>query len=99
MEAAVSQKGRKSRFSRSEKEQILRRHHDDGTPLSQAVEKRFGGMSAPRTIQFLSDRGSIDRANDTTELATQLNLKLCFTMAYSPELNTERTLERCESFS
>ena len=55
--------------------------------MIEAVEKRFGGMSAPRVIQFSSDRGSIYRAKDTTGLATQLNLKSCFTMAYSPEFN------------
>ena len=55
--------------------------------MIESVEKRFGKTNAPRTIQFLSDRGSIYRAIETTAIATQLNLKSCFTMAYSPESN------------
>jgi putative transposase len=52
-----------------------------------AVEKRFGKTMAPRQIEFLSDRGSIYRAFKTVELARTLNLKSCFTAAYSPESN------------
>ena len=55
--------------------------------MIESVEKRFGKTNAPRTIQFLSDRGSIYRAIETTAIAAQLNLKSCFTMAYSPESN------------
>lgn len=55
--------------------------------MIESVEKRFGKTNAPRTIQFLTDRGSIYRAIETTAIAAQLNLKSCFTMAYSPESN------------
>ena len=55
--------------------------------MIECVEKRFGQSRAPRTIQFLSDRGSIYRATDTRSLAAHLNLSSCFTMAYSPESN------------
>jgi putative transposase len=55
--------------------------------MIESVEKRFGKTQAPRNIQFLSDRGSIYRATQTIEIASQLNLKSCFTMAYSPESN------------
>lgn len=55
--------------------------------MIESVEKRFNQTHAPRQIQFLSDRGSIYRATETKNLATQLNLKSCFTMAYSPESN------------
>jgi putative transposase len=52
-----------------------------------AVERRFNEYRAPRQIQFLSDRGAIYRAQQTTSLAASLNLQSCFTMAYSPESN------------
>lgn len=52
-----------------------------------AVEKRFGVTWVPRQLQFLSDRGSIFRAKETIAVARQLNIKSCFTMAYSPESN------------
>jgi len=55
--------------------------------MVESVEKRFGKTLAPRTLQFLSDRGSIYRAIETKSVATQLNLQSCFTMAYSPESN------------
>jgi putative transposase len=55
--------------------------------MIEAVEKRFNQSTAPRKIQFLSDRGSIYRASETRALATMLNLQSCFTMAYSPESN------------
>lgn len=55
--------------------------------LIEAVETRFGGLRAPRTIQFLTDRGSIFRALETKSVAASLNLQSCFTMAYSPESN------------
>lgn len=55
--------------------------------LIEAVEKRFGCTRAPRQIEFLSDRGSIYRALKTVEVARSLNLKSCFTAAYSPESN------------
>ena len=55
--------------------------------MVESVEKRFGQTKAPRSIQFLSDRGSIYRAANTRALASQLGLQSCFTMAYSPESN------------
>lgn len=55
--------------------------------MIEAVEKRFSTNKAPWMIQFLSDRASIYRANETRLLAMSMNLKSCFTMAYSPESN------------
>jgi len=55
--------------------------------MIESVEKRFGQTRAPRTIQFLSDRGSIYRADETKNIGRSLNLDPCFTMAYSPESN------------
>lgn len=55
--------------------------------LIEAVEKRFDATRAPRQIEFLSDRGSIYRALKTVAVARSLNLKSCFTAAYSPESN------------
>jgi len=52
-----------------------------------AVERRFSKTKAPRQIEFLSDRGSIYRAIKTVEVGRTLNLKSCFTAAYSPESN------------
>ena len=55
--------------------------------MIESVEKRFNQSTAPRQIQFLSDRGSIYRAKQTKAMSTMLNLQSCFTMAYSPESN------------
>lgn len=55
--------------------------------MLEAVENRFKNIRAPRTIEFLSDRGSIYRAYNVQSFARQLNLKSCFTAAYSPESN------------
>jgi len=53
-----------------------------------AIEKRFGkGLQSPRQLEFLTDRGAIYRAYNVQTLARQLNLKSCFTKAYSPESN------------
>ena len=52
-----------------------------------SVERRFGGLRAPREIEFLSDRGSIYRAYSVQALAKKCGLKSCFTRAYSPESN------------
>lgn len=51
------------------------------------VEKRFTETKAPREIQFLTDRGSIYRSEETIQFGRSLGLKSCFTMAYSPESN------------
>lgn len=55
--------------------------------LLMSVEKRFNDLKASRQIEFLSDRGSIYRAYNVQNLARELNLKSCFTAAYSPESN------------
>ena len=55
--------------------------------MVEAIEKRFSRSTAPRSVQFLSDRGSIYRAKETRAVASMLNLQACFTMAYSPESN------------
>lgn len=52
-----------------------------------SVENRFGTDKTPRTIEFLSDRGSIYRAHNTQYFAKRLGLKSCFTRAYSPQSN------------
>lgn len=56
--------------------------------MMKSVEKRFGLMlRCPREIQWLSDRGAIYRAKSVKELSVHLNLKCCYTRAYSPESN------------
>jgi putative transposase len=52
-----------------------------------AVESRFPIGRADRQIEFLSDRGAIYRAYNVQSFARILNLKSCFTAAYSPESN------------
>jgi putative transposase len=52
-----------------------------------AVEYRFAEGRASRQIEFLSDRGAIYRAYNVQAFAAQLNLKSCYTAAYSPESN------------
>lgn len=52
-----------------------------------AVECCFSSTKAPRQIEFLSDRGSIYRSPSIQVYGRQLNLKSCFTAAYSPESN------------
>jgi putative transposase len=52
-----------------------------------SVEARFNELKTSRQIQFLSDRGSIYRAKETTQLGRMLGLKSCFTSSYSPESN------------
>ena len=56
--------------------------------MIKSVEKRFGStLRCPREIQWLSDRGAIYRAKSVKELSVNLNLKCCYTRAYSPESN------------
>lgn len=56
--------------------------------MVKSVEKRFGpALRCPREIQWLSDRGAIYRAKSVKGLSTHLNLKCCYTRAYSPESN------------
>ncbi len=55
--------------------------------MIQAVEKRFHKLKTDRTIQWLSDRGSIYRAHETVRIGRHLGLQCCFTAPYSPESN------------
>ena len=52
-----------------------------------SVESRFPLLKTLREIQFLSDRGSIYRAQETVAVGRSLGLKSCFTAAYSPQSN------------
>ena len=52
-----------------------------------SVDKRFSCGRPSRKIQWLSDRGSIYRAEFTQEVARSANLQPCFTAAYSPSSN------------
>ena len=58
-----------------------------------AVETRFGGIRAPRPVEWLSDNGSPYTAAQTRRFAGQLNLVPCFTPVASPESNG-----LCEAF-
>lgn len=56
--------------------------------MIKAVESRFGSSQrCPREIQWLSDRGPIYRAKSVRDLSQDLNLRCCYTRAYSPESN------------
>lgn len=55
--------------------------------MLEAVEKRFGTMTAPHAIEHLSDNGSPYTARGTRDFATALNLVPCFTPVRSPESN------------
>jgi putative transposase len=55
--------------------------------MATSVLKRFDADSAPRPIQFLSDRGSIYRSKDTIECGRYMNLKSCFTRPRTPQSN------------
>ena len=52
-----------------------------------SVEKRFGVLKPPRTIQWLTDRGAIYRSNEVKQLAKQIGLIPCYTAPYSPSSN------------
>jgi putative transposase len=52
-----------------------------------SVDKRFPAGRVDRTIQWLTDRGSIYRAHFTQEVARSVNLQPCYTAAYSPSSN------------
>ena len=41
--------------------------------MLEAVEARFGGIRAPRPVEWLSDNGSIYTARETRVFATQLD--------------------------
>jgi putative transposase len=64
----------------------LKAHHIETLMLT-SVEKRFGQPRAPRALQWLTDRGSIYRAESVRELARHLGIKQCYTAAYSPSSN------------
>lgn len=55
--------------------------------MLEAVEKRFGALRAPETIEMLTDNGSAYTAKETIIFARQLNLKSCFTPVKSPQSN------------
>ena len=55
--------------------------------MLEAVEKRFGSLRAPETIEMLTDNGAPCIAKDTITFARQLNLKSCFTPVRSPQSN------------
>lgn len=53
----------------------------------EAVEERFGGIRAPKPVEWLLENGSIYTAHDIRVFATQLNLAPCFAPVASPESN------------
>jgi len=55
--------------------------------MLEAVEKRFGTVRAPHSIEHLSDNGSPYTAKGTRDFAAALNLVPCFTPVKSPESN------------
>lgn len=55
--------------------------------MLKAVEKRFGNLQAPNSIEILTDNGSTYTAKDTRVFARQLGLKPCFTPIASPQSN------------
>jgi transposase InsO family protein len=55
--------------------------------ILEAVEKRFGALRAPETIEMLTNNGSAYIAKETIIFAGQLNLKSCFTPIKSPQSN------------
>lgn len=55
--------------------------------MLETVEKRFGALRAPETIEILTDNGSAYTARETIIFARQLNLKSCFTPVKSPQSN------------
>ena len=52
------------------------------------VESRFGTLSAPYRVQWLSDNGSIFAAYKTIDIALALNLEPCFTPVESAKRAT-----------
>jgi putative transposase len=52
-----------------------------------SADKRFTDGRAPRKLQWLSDRGSIYRAQLTRDTARILNMEPCCAAAYSPSSN------------
>lgn len=52
-----------------------------------SIWERFKDKRAPRTIQFLSDRGCIYRADTVRATGRKLGLTSCYTAPYSPSSN------------
>ena len=55
--------------------------------MMSSILKRFNSVTAPKVIQFLSDRGTIYRAKETIDLGRHMNLKSCFTRPRTPQSN------------
>ncbi len=55
--------------------------------MFKCVEIRFNAPRAPRKLEWLTDRGSIYKSKETQAMAHGLNLKPCYTAAYSPASN------------
>ena len=55
--------------------------------MLEGVEKRFGSLRAPETIEMLKDNGAPYIAKDTITFTRQINLKSCFTPVRSPQSN------------
>ena len=55
--------------------------------MLETVEKRFGAIKAPHSVEWLSDNGSTYTARETLDFASALGLVPCFTPVQSPESN------------
>ena len=55
--------------------------------MLETVEKRFGAIKAPHSVEWLSDNGSVSTARETLDFAAALGLVPCFTPVQSPESN------------
>ena len=55
--------------------------------MLETVEKRFGAIKAPHSVEWLSDNGSAYTARETLDFASALGLVPCFTPVQSPESN------------
>ena len=55
--------------------------------MLETVEKRFGAIKAPHSVEWLSDNGSAYTARETLDFAAALGLVPCFTPVQSPESN------------
>jgi putative transposase len=62
--------------------------------MFRCVEISFGVLRAPRQLEWLTDRGSIYKSKETQQVARDLNLKPCFTAAYSPAQRRRRSFRR-----
>ena len=55
--------------------------------MIESVWERFNCNQTKRPIQFLSDRGSINRAENVRNTARSIGLTSCYTAPYSPSSN------------